>query len=297
MNHVVNNANKAQPDVRLPAMQHETKLGGLRLILLPPGVCDVWLVLDVNLFDVNLNQITHEMAVNSDLTEQGTIRPETLAFLPRGTEFRLRATNSLPGCVLEVDNATLDTWMEAGEVSGKTSQDWSKYQFDGVAAELGRSAIRYLMHATRSKQPTDRLTVEALALGIAARGMAHLGGKSGDASAEVRRWQQGVHRSAIDRAIDLIETRLCESDLSIQELASAACLSSSHFSSVFKSMAGETPYAFVLRRRAEYARDLIIGTSEPLAQIAFNAGFSSQAHMTLVIRRVFGTTPAAIRAC
>ena len=55
------------------------------------------------------------------------------------------------------------------------------------------------------------------------------------------------------------------------------------------------PYAFILRRRAEYARDLITGADEPLARIAHDAGFSSQAHMTVVVRQVFGTTPAAMR--
>ncbi|WP_195820247.1 helix-turn-helix domain-containing protein [Roseobacter sp. MH60115] len=51
----------------------------------------------------------------------------------------------------------------------------------------------------------------------------------------------------------------------------------------------------MLRRRAEYARDLIVGTADPLAEITFTAGFSSQAHMTVVMRKIFRATPAAMR--
>lgn len=78
-------------------------------------------------------------------------------------------------------------------------------------------------------------------------------------------------------------------------MANAACVAPSHFGAIFKLATGETPYAFILRRRAEFARDLIVGTTDSLAQIAHDFGFSSQAHMTTVFRRFFQITPAAAR--
>ncbi|MDX8355198.1 AraC family transcriptional regulator [Cognatiyoonia sp. IB215182] len=295
MDTIIDNSGLRQPLTRFQKMPHETDLGGVRLILLPPGRVNIRHKLAFNIFDVNLASVQHNMAWNSDTPEDVHIRGESLAVIPTGTDFSLEVENPLPGCVLEVDDPTLHDWMEAGELSVLYPEKCLRYRPDGVAAELGRSAIRHLMRAARSNVPTDRLTVEALALGIAARGMAQLGALDGDVDAEIDRWVRGTHSSAMNRAIDLIETRLCDSELSIQELASTACLSSSHFSSVFKSVIGETPYAFILRRRAEYARDLIIGTREPLAQISYDAGFSSQAHMTVVVRKVFGVTPAAMR--
>ncbi|WP_208351114.1 helix-turn-helix domain-containing protein [Pseudaestuariivita rosea] len=277
-----------------PNMPHEHDLGDIRLILLPPGSIDTHNRTSVNHLDVNLAGAMHEFSFNSDRTRSEFISGETIAFAPAGTEYRLTVQNPLPGCLVEVNERRWNGWLEEGEIPRErlTAYFWRK---DGVSAELARSGIRHLMRAAHSGVPTDRLTVEALALGIAARGMAQMTVRDGDIDAEVARWSRYARRMEINRAIDLIEARLCDSDLSIADLADTACLSSSRFSSVFRSMIGESPYAFILRRRAEFARDLIIGTREPLSQIAYDAGFSSQAHMTVVIRRVFGVTPAAMR--
>lgn len=295
MSVVVNNSHKAKPDPRMPQMPREASLGDMRLILLPPGTCDLRHRLSVNTFDVNLGQTPHEMALNSDRYARSIAQSETIGFFPTGTEIGLRVNNSLPGCVLEVNDGTLDRWMETAGVQ-KTWRDNSyDYRKDSVAADLARTGMRYLTGLAPGQLATDRLTLEAIALGIAARGIARFSSPDGDLDTEIVRWSYMGRRVEIDRAIDLIEARLCDADLSIADLAEAACLSSSHFSSVFRSIIGETPYAFILRRRAEHARDLIIGTSNPLAQIAFAAGFSSQAHMTVVIRRVCGSTPATMR--
>ena len=295
MTPIIDNAHKSVPDTRLPQMPNEVDLGDMRLVLIPPGKCDLRTAAEKATFDVNLGASTHELAVNSDRMRAEFVQPESLCFFPKGTDIRLRANNPLPGCTLEVREGLLKDWIDRSELGRVHRDPLSTYQKDGVAAELARSGIRHLMHAARSSASMDRLTVEALALGIAARGMAQIACRDGDIEAGVGRWNRTGRQIDIDRAIDLIETRLCDSELSIRELADAACLSSSHFSSVFGSMVGETPYAFILRRRAEFARDLIVGTREPLSLIAYDAGFSSQAHMTVVIRKIFGVTPAAMR--
>ncbi|WP_208353277.1 helix-turn-helix domain-containing protein [Pseudaestuariivita rosea] len=295
MTFIVDNAGKAKPDTRLPEMPYETDLGQLRLVLLPPGEYHLHHKFEVNLFDVNLPYGSHGFAINSDNIKDTVFPSESVAFFPRSTEFRLHANNRLPGCSLEVSDALLADWMEAGEVQPDSGLSHQDYMPDGVAAEFARTAIRHLAGSHQSNTPTDRLTVEALALGIAARGMAQIGNPDGDITAEIARWSYRARPGAIERAIELLETRLCEADLTIAELARAAGMSSSHFASVFKSATGQTPYAFILRRRADFARDLIIGTREPLSWIAYEAGFSSQAHMTTVLRNLHGTTPAAMR--
>ncbi|WP_299508380.1 helix-turn-helix domain-containing protein [uncultured Roseobacter sp.] len=276
-------------------MPNEIDLGQLRLVLLPPGEYNLRHKLNFNGFDVNLPRSVHDFAINSDRVEEVMVGSESMAFFPRGTEFKMRVSNRLPGCYLEVSDTLLADWMEAGEVQHADGPAFRDYASDGVAAEFARSAIRHLARSHQSRTPVDRLTVEALALGIAARGMARIGRPDGDLAAEVARWSSRARPGAIERAVDLLESRLCEPDLTIVELARAAGMSSSHFASVFKSATGHTPYAFILRRRADFARDLIVGTREPLSWIAYEAGFSSQAHMTTVLRNLCGTTPAAMR--
>ncbi|MDX8352468.1 AraC family transcriptional regulator [Cognatiyoonia sp. IB215182] len=296
MTYIIQNSQLSEPAPRIPEMPQEIDLDGIRLILLPPGRCDVHLKLSVATFDVNLGTSPYEIAINSDRISQERFVAETLAFYPKGTDFWARVDNPLPGLVLEVSDDVLSGWGELDELSLSPQNHVTSYRPDAVAADLGRAGIHHLMRAAWSDTKADRLTAEGIALGLATRGLAQMTAKDGNITAEIDTWPRRSKRTEIDRAIDLLEARLCDPTLSIADLANASCLSSSRFSSVFKSMVGETPYRFILRRRAEHARDLIIGTRRPLAHIAFDAGFSNHAHMTVVMRRVFGVTPSAMRS-
>jgi AraC family transcriptional regulator len=50
------------------------------------------------------------------------------------------------------------------------------------------------------------------------------------------------------------------------------------------------------RRRIERAVDMLRGSTTPCAQVAFEAGFCDQSHMSRAFIRVLGRTPATVRA-
>jgi len=102
-------------------------------------------------------------------------------------------------------------------------------------------------------------------------------------------------RNDIRQAIELIEADI-SAPLRLSDLANAAGLSVYHFARVFRAAVGETPAEYVMRRRTEWARDLIVGTEKSLGAIAYEVGFSSQSHMNRHIRQRFATTPTALRA-
>jgi len=96
------------------------------------------------------------------------------------------------------------------------------------------------------------------------------------------------------RVVDYIEAHL-ESDLSLNELAGVAVMSSFHFARRFRASIGVAPHAYVMRRRIERARMLLIETDMPIVQIALVCGFANQSHLTAMFRRTFGITPRAYR--
>jgi AraC-like DNA-binding protein len=65
----------------------------------------------------------------------------------------------------------------------------------------------------------------------------------------------------------------------------------------FKRRFGTSPYRFLLMRRVEYVRAQLRGSCD-LADLAQQAGFADQAHMTRTFKSTFGTTPSAfVRLC
>lgn len=92
------------------------------------------------------------------------------------------------------------------------------------------------------------------------------------------------------RAVDYAETHIT-APLTVGELAAAAAMSPSAFSRAFRAATGETPWAWVRRRRLERAGAQMARTDDTLAQVAADCGFADASHLARSWRRAFGTTP------
>jgi len=104
---------------------------------------------------------------------------------------------------------------------------------------------------------------------------------------------------ALKRVLDAIETMLEETPgepPSLEALAGIAGLSVAEFARGFRTATGESPHAFLTRRRIERAQELLRGRSAlPLADLAVMLGFADQAHFSRRFRQVTGTTPSRFR--
>lgn len=81
----------------------------------------------------------------------------------------------------------------------------------------------------------------------------------------------------------------------IGDIAEACGVSRSHFIRGFRAAVGTTPYQWLLGRRVERARDLLLHSRLSLAEVAVASGFSDQSHMTRTFRRITGAAPGAWR--
>jgi AraC-like DNA-binding protein len=77
----------------------------------------------------------------------------------------------------------------------------------------------------------------------------------------------------------------------IGELARILGLSASHFCRAFKCTFGTSPRDYVLSRRIELAKGLMLATSEALSSIALKCGMCDQAHFTRSFHRIVGEAP------
>jgi AraC family transcriptional regulator len=80
-----------------------------------------------------------------------------------------------------------------------------------------------------------------------------------------------------------------------RDLSAVARRSPAHFSRSFKRTFGETPHAYVMRRRLENACCLMMTSSASLSEIALSVGFSDQAHLCRLFRQAFGQSPNSWR--
>ena len=85
------------------------------------------------------------------------------------------------------------------------------------------------------------------------------------------------------------------SDCSLKKLASIVNLSPNHLHVIFRESVGLTPYEYVLTKRVELAKKLIITGEKSMLDIALETGFCSQSHFNKVFKKQTGTTPAKFK--
>ena len=83
--------------------------------------------------------------------------------------------------------------------------------------------------------------------------------------------------------------------MSVAEMAATVGLSESWFANVFKQTTGKTPLQWLLVKRIDLAKKLLMESDRSVADIAAQLGFSDQAHLTKAFRQIAGDTPAAWR--
>ena len=100
-------------------------------------------------------------------------------------------------------------------------------------------------------------------------------------------WQETRVAAYVEKNIDR--------NIHVPDLAQIARLSTGHFFRAFRESFGESPRAYVTRRRILRSQALMMSSRAPLAQIALECGMCDQAHFTRVFHRLIGVNPGRWR--
>ncbi|MEP9386309.1 AraC family transcriptional regulator [Mesorhizobium sp. KR9-304] len=128
----------------------------------------------------------------------------------------------------------------------------------------------------------------ALRLALVARLLSSRPGKAENQADELQKWR-------LKRVTAYVEEHIGRA-LPLSELARIAGLSRMYFAARFRAATGMRPHDYVVRRRIERAKDLLVRTDDTLAFIAMDVGFQTQAHFTTVFKKVVGHTPGRWRS-
>jgi AraC family transcriptional regulator len=83
--------------------------------------------------------------------------------------------------------------------------------------------------------------------------------------------------------------------ISVSQLAKEAGLGQAQYARLFKRTMNTTFHQYVINRRVEKARKLLVETRMSAAEIAFECGFADQVHLTRFFKKITGATPIKFR--
>jgi AraC-like DNA-binding protein len=99
----------------------------------------------------------------------------------------------------------------------------------------------------------------------------------------------GQEKIAIQQVRHFIEEHFAQ-NVSLNQLAQHVSFSPYYLLRAFRAEVGMPPYAYLESVRIRHTQRLI-KAGLPLAEVAAQAGFSSQSHMTRQFKKIIGVTP------
>ena len=138
--------------------------------------------------------------------------------------------------------------------------------------------------------PSGRLYLDGLTLAIASR----LVTRHSSRTKEVEQRHGGLTGYRLKRVLSFIEEQLAE-DLSLEKIATVASVSPSHLSALFRDSMGMAVHQYVIQRRVEFAKTLLLREEMSVAEVALEAGFAHQSHLARHMRRALGLPPRQLK--
>lgn len=211
-------------------------------------------------------------------------QPQAVSILPAGTRISV-LTHRTSCLVLEIDPLQLKesaTPSESGDLELP------------VKLTIPDRNIELLMRAMQADleagSPTGPLYGESLgnALGT------YLVQRFAVFTPKLEEYRGGLPKPRLNRVREYIEQNL-ENNVSLAALAEVAGISLYHFAKAFKQSTGATPHQYVLSRKIDRAKELLVDPNRSVLEASARTGFVDQSHFTKIFRRVVGVTPTEYR--
>ncbi|WP_035321935.1 response regulator transcription factor [Peribacillus kribbensis] len=171
-----------------------------------------------------------------------------------------------------------------------TISAYSEFTYAQEALRLG--VINYLLKPI-SKKGLIEAVEEAVQVGEK-RERAGIMEKVADDKLIYANSQNYSAREPIREAMEYMNRNL-KNELSQKEVADHVHLNPSYFSVLFKEHAKVTFSEYLTRRRIQRAKELLVATNFPVADIAEEAGYKTAKYFIKIFRELEGVTPSAYR--
>lgn len=96
------------------------------------------------------------------------------------------------------------------------------------------------------------------------------------------------------RTLNYIHNNIYE-EIRIDDLASIACVTKSHFIRLFSKTFGMSPLQYINKKKIERAELLLITENAPIKEIAYDLGYNDHSYFIRLFKKIVGITPMAYR--
>lgn len=215
----------------------------------------------------------------STIAEEGS-----LTLVPAGTAFIWRTSGPIAFAHLYLRPHQLDAVRFAEERSGGC--ETSLVERVGCGDAQLQPLFRRFLQAIEPSVEAPTLLLDSLLESFLVR-LAQNHASQGIASTS-RTVALAPHR--LRRVLEFVETNL-EHDVSLADLVRAAGTSQFHFCRAFHLAIGCSPYRYLLHRRIEYAKVLLMASAETLESVSSMCGFRSKRQFGVAFNRIVGVGP------
>jgi AraC family transcriptional regulator len=199
---------------------------------------------------------------------------------------RIYVPNAFDTLVLHITQASLDEVAVSHRVRRVDRLSWLYGRADPVVHHLG-----HVLLATLDKQNhASRFFVDHVMHALHCHFVCNYSGITPAAKPV----QGGLSALQMRKATEFLNTHL-DGEVDLQQVAWVCDLSLSHFARAFRQTYGKPPYRWLIERRIDKARDLLMNTRLPLSDIAVRCGFSDQSGFNRSFKRMYGSTPGIWR--
>jgi len=285
---VINTRSQSENLVKRPPAISAPKKPGFRVLLRSdePGVIDIPGLPDTYL-SIHVGPSVNVKCRRGGQSHRGLAVHGDIDIIPAGTPSRWETQKTDTALVLGLSGELIKTVLNQSNLDSSSVEIRNRFQVRDPQLENIGWALKAEME---SGYPSGRLYLDSLAVSIAAR-IIH---RHSSLSSHPERQNGHIPARMLKKALSFVEDNLSE-DISLNDIAAVTGLSSSHFKRLFREATGLPVHQYLIRRRVDRAKCLLIEGSLPISQIALETGFAHQSQLAYHMRRLIGVSPKLIR--
>lgn len=109
------------------------------------------------------------------------------------------------------------------------------------------------------------------------------------------RFYSGGGESSVIYRAERFMTENFADKIGLKDIADSVHLSPNYFHRLFTSVTGSTPHDYLIKRRLDYAKELIMTSDHDMMEISMLSGFGSQAYFNYCFKKSTGLSPIKYR--